>query len=93
VILLDAPADVLWSRKREVPFNEVMRQRDAYRKIAQGLPFAKVINAAQPLPDVIRDVDMAIVDYYERRTAERLGLNAPSIAPAPKSTVTPSRQC
>jgi thymidylate kinase len=93
VILLDAPADVLWTRKQEVPFNEVMRQRDAYCKVARGLPFARVINAAQALPDVIRDVDMAIVDYYERRTAQRLGLNTPTLSPGPKSTVTPSRQC
>ena len=93
VILLDAPADVLWQRKQEVPFNEVMRQRDGYCKVARGLSFAKIVNAAQPLPDVIRDVDMAIVDYYERRTAQRLGLNTPSLTPSPKSTTTPSRQC
>lgn len=93
VILLDAPADVLWERKREVGFNEVLRQRDGYCKVAHQLPFAKIINAAQPLPDVIRNVDMAIVEYYERRTAERLGLNTPLAVPARKSAITPSRQC
>ncbi|HEY2472371.1 MAG TPA: hypothetical protein VGI45_31580 [Terracidiphilus sp.] len=93
VILLDAPAGVLWERKQEVTFDEVMRQRDGYCKVARMLPYARIINAAQPLPDVIRDVDMEIVDYYERRTAERLGLSTPSLMSGPKSAVTTRRQC
>lgn len=93
VILLDAPAEVVWARKQEVSFNEVLRQRDGYCKVAHRLPFAKVVNAAQPLPAVIRDVDMAIVDYYERRTVERLGLRTSSVPPKQKSVATPSRQC
>jgi thymidylate kinase len=93
VILLDAAPDVLWSRKQEVPFNEVMRQRDAYCKVAQALPFARIVNAAQSLPDVIRDVDAVIVEHYERRTAERLGLNTPSVPVEPKPVISASRQC
>jgi thymidylate kinase len=93
VILLDASPDVLWSRKQEVPFNEVMRQRDAYCKVARSLPFARIVNATQSLPDVIRDVDAVIVEHYERRTAERLGLNIPAMPVEPKPVITPSRQC
>jgi thymidylate kinase len=74
VILLDAPPEVLWARKREVPFDEVVRQRGEYCKQARMLSFAKVVNAAQPFADVIRDVDCTIVDYFEQRTAERLRL-------------------
>lgn len=93
VILLDAPPDVLWSRKQEVEFNEVMRQRDGYCKEASTLPFARVVNAAQPLADVTRDVAMAIVDYYENRTVERLGLKGFSSVAGQKPIATPSRQC
>jgi len=82
VILLDAPADVLWSRKQEVPIEEVMRQRDLYRKVASKLPFATTVNAAQPLADVIMDVDNVIVEHYERRTAERLRLTVPPTKPS-----------
>lgn len=93
VILLDATPDVLWSRKQEVPFSEVMRQRDAYCKVARRLPFATIVNASEPIADVVHDVDSAIVQYYERRTAKRLGLQTPSTVTAQKPIATPSRQC
>ena len=93
VILLDAPPDVLWARKQEVEFPEVVRQHDQYRGIARELPSAKVVNAAQPLADVIRDVDSAIVEHFERRTAERLGLKTPSRLVEQKAIVSPSGQC
>jgi thymidylate kinase len=74
VILLDAPAEVLWSRKQEVPFSEVVRQQSAYRKVARGLSSAVIVDAAQPAEAVVHDVHRAIVEFYARRTARRLGL-------------------
>lgn len=74
VILLDAPAETLWSRKQEVPFEEVVRQRAAYLDVARNLSSAVIVNAAQPLPAVIHDVDRAIVDHFARRAATRLHL-------------------
>jgi thymidylate kinase len=76
VILLNAPAEVLWTRKQEVPFAEVKRQTAAYLKLAHDLPSAIVVNASQPIPDVIRDVIGVIVAHFSRRTAERLELQA-----------------
>lgn len=93
VILLDAPPDVLWSRKQEVPYNEVMRQRDGYVRIARHLPFAVVVNAAQALPDVIADIDQAIVNYFERRTAERLHLKTRTAQANHSSIQAPGQQC
>lgn len=93
VILLDAPADVLWSRKQEVPFEEVMRQRDRYCKVAARLPFATTVNAAQPLADVIRDVETTIVEHYERRTAARLRLKVPPVRSNPISAEPSRPQC
>ena len=93
VILLDAPPDVLWSRKQEVPFDEVMRQRDGYCKIAAQLPFATVVNASQPLADVIRDVDSVIVSYFERRTADRLRLRSATDQPTPSRVGSSRPQC
>ena len=74
VILLDAPAEVLWSRKQEVAFEEVVRQRLAYLQVACNLSCAKIVNAAQPVADVIHDVNRAIIAHFSRRTADRLGL-------------------
>lgn len=76
VILLNAPPEVLWSRKQEVPFAEVVRQQQNYFQLAQQLPSAIIINAAQPLPDVIRDTADAIISHFAQRTVVRLGLNS-----------------
>ena len=93
VILLDASPEVLWGRKQEVPFEEIGRQREEYLHVAQQLPFAKIVNAAQPLPDVIHDVNNAIVEHFERRTAERLRLKIPPIPSEPTAIEAPGRQC
>ncbi len=74
VILLDAPPEVLWSRKQEVAFEEVTRQQQAYLQLARQLPSAIVIDAAQPLPDVLHDVTEAVILHFAHRTATRLGL-------------------
>jgi thymidylate kinase len=79
VIVLDAPAEVLWSRKQEVPFAEIVRQRAAYLDLARRQPFTVVVNAAQPGDAVIRDCAAAIAAYLARRTAQRLGLQAPIV--------------
>ena len=75
VILLDAPPEVLWSRKREVPYEEVVRQRTAYRRLALSLPSAVVVNAAQSPNEVIHDAVEAIVQWLAKRTQERLHLS------------------
>jgi thymidylate kinase len=76
VILLNAPAEVIWERKREVAFEEVVRQQQAYLALCRGLPSAVIIDAAQPLEAVIRDVNDAILSRFSRRTYQRLGLPA-----------------
>lgn len=74
VILLDAPPEVLLSRKREVPPAEAARQRAAYLDLARTLPSAVVVNAAQPADDVIHDALAAILDHLCSRTRKRLGI-------------------
>ncbi len=67
VILLDAPPEVLRSRKKEVPPAEAARQRTAYLELARTLPSAVVVNAAQPAEHVIHDVLAAILEHLGRR--------------------------
>jgi thymidylate kinase len=76
VVLLDAPAEVLWSRKQEVPFKEVVRQRDAYLSMAHNRPSILVINAAQPVSGVVHDVMDVLIAHFSRRTTARLKLQA-----------------
>ncbi len=77
IILLDAPAEVLWQRKQEVACEEVARQRLAYLDIAHALDRAVIINAAQPVDAVVHDALVAVTRYLAKRTANRLNLAAP----------------
>jgi thymidylate kinase len=93
VILLDAPAEVLWSRKREVPFDEVIRQRSAYLQLARKLPSTIVVNAAQPVSDVIHEVACALIAHFSRRTAERLELQVSPFSASGIESDAPSFRC
>lgn len=75
VILLDAPAEVLQSRKQEVPFHETARQREAYRALVDEMPNGYVVDASQPLNQVVADTSNIVIDFLITRTALRLGLS------------------
>ena len=74
VFILDAPADILQSRKQEVPFDESVRQRTAYRKLKSEYSGAYIIDASEPLDKVVASVLAHTVTFMEQRTAKRLGL-------------------
>ena len=54
--------------------NETARQREAYLRLVQGMNNCVVVDASQPLDDVVREVNMRILDLMAARTARRLGL-------------------
>lgn len=93
VILLDAPPEVLWSRKREVTFDEVVRQRDAYLEVARELPAAVIVNCAQPVSAVVHDVAMAMVAQFSRLEAQRLEHGSSSLPPKPIEPNLPKYPC
>ncbi len=61
-ILLDASADVLQSRKQEVPFEETVRQREAYRTLVEGFSNGVIIDASQPLEAVVQAVKESLAE-------------------------------
>lgn len=60
-VLLDAPAEILQSRKREVPFEESSRQRQEYLAFVRSQRNYVIIDASQSLDKVIVDAKRAIV--------------------------------
>ena len=78
-ILLDAPTDVLQSRKQEVPYNETDRQRTEYINLFTHLPSGIVIDASQDIESVVADVNNAIIEYLSRRTRKRLAKTLESV--------------
>jgi thymidylate kinase len=74
VILLNAPAEVLWSRKQEVAFEEVVRQQKAYLLFAQDLKSVAIVDASQSISAVVHDAAEAIIANFSSRTRTRLKL-------------------
>jgi thymidylate kinase len=67
IILLDAPAEVIQARKREVPAAETARQRSEYRQLIAGIDYAHVIDTHRPLPVVAQEV----IDIFFKLMADR----------------------
>lgn len=66
LILLDAPAAVLYARKQEGSVELIEKRQEEYRHLAdQGLEVVTV-NAGQPLPDVIKEV-WSCIEVYGRQ--------------------------
>jgi thymidylate kinase len=72
VVLLDAPPEVLWSRKQEVPYEEIVRQQREYLRVAYEIGDVVVIDAAKSREEVVRQARGAIIEYLSRRTRRRL---------------------
>ena len=76
LFLLDAPPEVIRERKQEVALEEIVRQREAYRTMAEPLSFARIIDNSQPLEQVVAQVEQIVLDYLSARTARQLKVEA-----------------
>ena len=57
-----------------LPPRRCARQRDSYLDLVRDLPYARVIDASQPLESVVRDVEDVIVGFLQSRAADRFNL-------------------
>lgn len=80
VILLDAPPEVLYSRRQEFPFEEIVRQREAYLEEVKSLPNGYVVDASKPLDEVVARVEQIILGYMDERTSRRSRHNLKSLS-------------
>ena len=74
IVLLDAPAEVLQSRKQEVPFEETARQRRAYLTLVHGLRTGHVVDATRTADEVAAEVSDIVLRHLSTRVARRLAL-------------------
>jgi len=72
VVFLDAPADVIWQRKKETTAEETARQRDAYLAMAAKLPYARVVDTSQNPAKTIDEVTELILGSMAARVARRI---------------------
>jgi O-antigen/teichoic acid export membrane protein/adenylate kinase len=73
VILLDAPAEVIQARKKEVAFEETARQRKEYLALLSGMKYGRVVNAARPIDAVVAEVNEIILRMLSDRVARQVG--------------------
>lgn len=77
VFILDAPAEILQARKREISVEECMRQREAYRKLAAELQRRTrtvVIDTSRPLDECVQQAASEIFEFLEARRIRRYGI-------------------
>lgn len=72
VLVLDAPAETLHSRRADVPLEELKRQRAAWLEAAAAAPTSHVVDTARTIDDVSQDVEDLIIAHMAERTARRL---------------------
>ena len=63
VICLDAPAEVLWQRKREDSVEWIEARRRQYLKLADDVPAFALVDADRPVEAVHSDVLRVIRDH------------------------------
>lgn len=73
-LVFDVPAHVLRERRGLNDEGELDRQRREYRRVLRGRRNVVVLDASEPIAQVIADAERAIVAQAARRTAHRLGL-------------------
>jgi serine O-acetyltransferase len=71
---MDASAEILQARKREVPEVESARQRKAYLEVFEKEDNVTVLDATRTLDEVAATAAAIILDHLSRRTARRLGI-------------------
>jgi thymidylate kinase len=71
VFCLSAPTDVIQARKSEVAPEETERQRLAYEKVAERLPYGHVIDTNRPLEQVVDEVEGIVLAHLTERMRGR----------------------
>jgi thymidylate kinase len=71
VIYLDAPAEVLYARKREATLEYLESRRQAFLQQGKQIPNFVVIDSTQPLERVYSEVAARIMSFYESNHNKR----------------------
>ena len=66
-LVLDAGDDVIFSRKREVPPEELRRQREGYRQFTLGAKMATLVNADRGIERTLEEANRFIVEFLSQR--------------------------
>lgn len=71
LFVLDAPTQVVLSRKQEVVSAEIERQREIYLREAKMLPHARLIDTSASVAEAASQIAKAVVEYSDYRLQQR----------------------
>jgi hypothetical protein len=71
IVVLDAPASVLYARKPEHPVDRLEAQRTAYRGLAGRLPGATIVDVDRPADAVVHEVTAIVWRHVAERGLRR----------------------
>jgi thymidylate kinase len=80
LFILDAPVEVIFSRKQEVMPDELLSQKLQYLQIARSFSQSRLVDSAIPLPQVVAEIGQTVRNYLARRFENR---HAHWLAPDP----------
>ncbi len=72
VIVLDAPAEVLFARKGEGTIELLERRRQEYLRLRDQVESFAVVDVRQTEDEVAREVSALIWDYYRAKTGNSM---------------------
>ena len=72
VVLLDAPPEVISSRKQELSGDEVFRLREEYRAVVGSMPNGHIVDAAGSIEQVVSAIEHVVLHHMKQRTVQRM---------------------
>ena len=70
IFVLDAPAEILYKRKQELPIEELRKQREAFKTFAENKRNAVLVDATQDAKRVADSITEKILRYKAEQTAK-----------------------
>ena len=90
VIMLDAPAELLFARKGEGTIESLERKRQEYLELGAVVDRFVVVDATRPVDAVVDDVVAAIRDALIETNGPRVAASATGAASSPEGATSPS---
>jgi thymidylate kinase len=72
IIILDAPSEILYSRKKEVSMEEIESQRKRYKGLTEEYNNAHVVDTSKELESSVSEVEKLIINHLAERSSRRM---------------------
>jgi len=70
--ILHASPEVIYNRKKELTIEETKRQCEVFKKLAQTLPNARLIDVDRPVNAIVKEIVTAIIEKRVKLTQKKL---------------------